>query len=108
MAMSLKDVSNVDFLNRLREDATANYQARIPVATQGNIASVVESLYQYRPLRNEFADSLVNRIGAVVGQNMIWSNPLSMFKDGKLSFGDTVEEWAIGVLQAHTYSSDRD
>lgn len=104
----LKDTSNVALFNAIRNDASPDYQRRIPEATKAGISDTIENLHKYRPMRNEFIDALVNRIGLVIAQNMTWTNPLAEFKRGMLSFGDTIEEIQLGLLQAHTYSPDRD
>lgn len=103
----LRNVPNTVFLDKVREDMTANYQERIPSATQAGVSLVMENLYTNRPLMNEFMDALVNRIGRVIGRNYTWTNPLGEFKEG-LIFGDTVEEYQVGLLKAHSYNSDAD
>jgi len=68
----------------------------------------MNALMKYRPLRNQFIDALVNRIGLTIAQNNSWSNPLAEFKRGMLPFGDTIEEYHVGLIKAKTYSHDRE
>ena len=108
MAKVLKDRSNQTIMDAVRSDAPLSYQQRVPAATQAGVRAVAESLFTYRPMLNEFVDALVNQIGSIIGQGMIWDNPLAVFKQGMLSFGSTVEEYQVGLLKAHSYDPDRD
>lgn len=104
----LKPLTNEQFLNGLRSDMSLDYQRRVPEATKANVQETMELLRDNRPLYNEFVDALVNRIGLVIGRNMIWSNPLAQFKMGMLQYGNTIEEYGMGLLQAHSYETDRE
>lgn len=106
--LQLKDTSNVASLNLIRSNASLEYQNRIPKATQANIQTTIRSIMNYTPTKNEFVASLVNVIGSVVARDITWNNPLAVFKQGLMEFGDTIEEIQVGLLEAHTYQSDRD
>ena len=108
MPKILKDRTNQEIMDAIRSDMPLSYQSRIPAATQAGVKNTAEQLFTYRPMLNEFVDALVNQIGSIVGQGMVWSNPLAIFKQGMLSFGSTVEEYQVGLLKAHTYDPDRD
>jgi hypothetical protein len=103
-----EDLTNVEWLNAVRNEAGYDYQRRVPEATQANVQSVIQSLYSYKPLMNQFIDALVNRIGLVIFQNTIWTNPLAKFKRGTLEYGETIEEIMAGLLEATSYDPDRD
>lgn len=102
------DLSNVDWLNAVRNVAGWEYQSRIPEATQANVQEVIQNLWTYRPLMNQFIDTLINRIGLVLFKNTVWSNPLAQFKRGFLEYGETIEEIMNGLLEATSYDPDRD
>lgn len=102
------DRDNARVLNGIRNDASLEYQKRIPVVTQANISEAIEGLSKYRPAWNEFADALINRIGTVIARDMSWSNPLSEFKQQAVTFGDTIEEYKVGLVKARNYSAKRD
>lgn len=104
----LKDKSNVAIADRIRNNASMEYRNRIPEATQAGIEATLEALVSYRPHWNEFVDALVNRIGTVYARNISWTNPLAEFKRGMLSYGDTIEEIQVGLLESHLYDPDRD
>lgn len=104
----LKPQSNEDFLNNLRSDMSMEYQKRVPEATKANLQETMQNLSDNRPLYNEFVDALVNRVGLVIGRTMIWTNPWAIFKMGLLQHGNTIEEYGVGLLEAHTYDTDRE
>lgn len=106
--LDLRELSNAEILNGIRNDASFDYQTRIPLSTQANGADVVQQLNDYRPSWNEFLNGFINRIGAIYARTQVWSNPLAIFKKGLLSFGDTVEEYMSDLLEAHNYDPDRD
>jgi hypothetical protein len=99
---------NATILDAIRNDASTDYQRRIPAATQGSVSDTVAQLMNFRPHFNEFIDALVNRIGLVIARNTAWTNPLAEFKRGLLKYGDTIEEVQIGLLKAHVYNPDRE
>lgn len=109
-ATPLKSTDNAAILDAIRNDASLDYQQRIPAATQAGIQDTVKNLTDAHNRRwlNEFMDALVNRIGLVIARNNSWTNPLAEFKRGMLSFGSTIEEIQVGLLEAHTYDPDRD
>lgn len=98
---------NAHIFDYIRNNSSLAYQERVPEATKGNIAQVVSSLQDYKPVMNEFVDALVNQIGKIVIRNKIWSNPLGMFKRGMLRYGDTIEEVAMGLVRAHRYDPNK-
>jgi len=104
----LKLVDNVDILNAIREDASSDYQRRIPEATKAGLQDQLRHLEDFGPGWNEFQDSLINRIGLVLIKNTSWTNPLAMFKRGMLTYGNTIEEIQMGLITAKGYDADRE
>ena len=111
MALDIREFNpshNADILNAIRDQASSDYQRRIPAATKARVQDTMQLLWQHRPSRNEFVDALVNRIGLVIARNNSWTNPLAKFKQGMLNFGDTIEEVQVGLVEANVYEHDRD
>lgn len=104
----VRNADNVNILNAIRNDASLDYRKRIPSASKGNIADVADAIFSFRPHKNEFVESLINRIGLVYARNSIWFNPLQEFKRGALEFGDTIEEIQTGIVKANHYNHQRD
>ena len=105
--LELRGVSNADLLDAIRYDASLDYQRRIPEATQAGVDAVINNLSDNRPQWNEFLNQFVNRIGSIYARTQSWTNPLAAYKKGMLSYGDTVEEYMVGMLEARRYDPDR-
>lgn len=95
--------NGVALLNTIRANATAVYNDRIPEATAENIHDVGEAILSFTATSNEFVEALVNRIGLVILNNRMASNPLAALKKGRLAVGETIEEIYIDVIKAQTY-----
>lgn len=104
----LRDVDHFDILNAIRNEGSNEYQQRIPEATKASIQDVVENLTKYRPQMNQFIDAFINQIGLVIAQSTSWNNPLAEFKKPLLTYGDTIEEYMVDLVEARTYNHDRD
>ena len=104
----LEDATNERVLDSIRYEATPEYQRRIPVATQAGVERVLAELGEYRPIWNEFENAFVNKIGTTIGRTQSWTNPLSTFKMGLFTNGDTIEEYEVGLLKAYNLDPRRD
>lgn len=102
------DVSNVDMLNAIRSDARRDYQEMVPEATKANIQETIQGIMSDNISRNEFMSALINRIGSTVVRDISWRNPLAVFKDGMMNFGDTVEEVHMDLIKPTIYDENRD
>lgn len=60
-------------------------------------------IMQYEALQNAFTTALVNRIGRVIATSKLWSNPWSRFKQGKLEYGEVVEEIFVNIAKVQSY-----
>jgi hypothetical protein len=105
---TLKPTANEILLDRIRDDASPDYVARIPSATQAGVQATMKALQTYRPQQNEFIDALVNKIALTIIRGTSWTNPLAEFKRGILTGGDTIEEIQVGLIKAKTYDPARD
>ena len=93
--------SSVDILNAIRNNATVNYQHYVPVATSDaeSIRTIGATIMDNPELQNEFLSALVNRIGRVLITSKMYDNPWSMFKQGMLEFGETIEEIFVNLAK---------
>jgi len=105
---TLKPTSNEVLLDRIRDDASPDYQARIPEATKAGIQATMKALQTYRPQQNEFIDALVNKVALTIMRGTSWTNPFAEFKRGMLTGGDSIEEIMVGLIKAKTYDPKRD
>ena len=105
---TLKPTTNEQLLDAIRNDASPDYIARIPSATQAGVQAVLAALQNYRQQQNEFLDALVNKVALSIIRATSWTNPFAEFKMGMLGPGDSIEEIMVGLVKAKTYDPNRD
>lgn len=86
-------------LNTIRNNASPEYQNRIPEATRENIISVGNALQTYNLLYNEFFPALFNKIGKTIIESKLFKNKLAKFKSGTLYTEQDVEEIFIEMAK---------
>lgn len=99
--------TSADVLNAIRNSASINYRDYVPVATSDadSVREIGNVIMQFPALQNEFITNLINRIGRVIVTSKMYTNPLEMFKKGRLDFGETVEELFVNLSQPYEYSA---
>ena len=95
----------IELLNTIRDNASEQYQERVPEATRNNIEAVGMAITDMDDATtyNEFMNTLINMIYAPMLIRKSWSNPLGKFKKGKKTFGDTIEEVYTNFIKAKTF-----
>lgn len=91
---------NLNVLNTIWENASDDYQNRVPQATRDNIAQVGNAILNYSHTTNEFLSALVNRISLVMISSKMANNKLAMFKKGMLEYGSDIEEIFVKMAEA--------
>lgn len=102
------ELRNEEYLAMVRDEASLEYQMRIPDPTKTELRETFEALQSDRRFWNEFAHTLINRIGSVVVRTKTFQNPFKEFKEASMLHGASVEEIAVGLVQAEHYSADKD
>lgn len=98
---------SVDILNTIRNNASDEYQTRIPEATRTNIATIGQAFEEYDLLYNEFISSLVNKIGKTIIEQKLFKNKLAAFKSGTITREQDVEEIFIQMAKSEgSYDKD--
>lgn len=95
--------NTIAILNNIRDNASAEYAARIPLATRDNITAIGNALDAFPVLMNEFTTTLIGKIGLTVFANKTFKNKLSKFKKGDLPYGTTVEEIFVEMASGIKY-----
>ena len=97
----------IKIMNTIRENATAEYQNRVPVATATNIDTLGKAILSgnFQATSNEFLSALVNRIGMTIFSNRQLSNPLAIFKTAGLEMGATIQDIFVNPAKATPYDS---
>ena len=93
---------SISALNNIRANASAEYQSRIPVATQENISAIGNALQTYTPMYNEFCSALINKIGKTLIESKLFKNKLARFKKGEVLNQQDVEEIFIQMATAES------
>lgn len=102
------NATTIDILNTIRANASAEYADSIPVvATAMDIPSVGEIIMGVPSFQNEFLEALINRIALVVVRSVTFNNPYKNLKKGYLSYGETVEEIFVNIVQAYDYNPEK-
>lgn len=84
----------IEFLNKLRSEATQDYQDRIPQATRDNVEQLRYAMIDGDNINvaNEFVSTILNKLIKSVVHTKLFENPLKKLKQGTKHIGDTIEE----------------
>lgn len=93
-------------LNTIRSNASAEYQDRIPEATQSNLSEVGAALLEDVNLANEFTSALMNKVAFTFVHEKIFKNPLSILKKGSKPLADTIEEVFVNYAKAESFDPE--
>ena len=97
---------NVSVLNLARTLASAEYNSRVPVATQDNIADISEIITTYPTAKNEFINVLTNQIGKQIYLNQVYKNPFNFMNCGQLPFGKSIEMVFVDLIKAKNFNEN--
>lgn len=97
----------IELFNRMRADASLDFQSRVPELTQQNLAEVGDLLgnLEYSTLGNEFG-GMVGKIALTIFTSCMYQNPLAKFKKGKLPLGESVEEIFFNLAKGYTFDKE--
>lgn len=99
--------SPVNVINAVRQFASEDYKSYVPYATPDadSIRQVGAILYDQPLLFNEFANLLYNQIGLIIfTSKQFYEHPWQFAIQGKLDFGETVEEIYVGLCEPYRYN----
>lgn len=106
--LSANNLSTINILNTIRENASYEYQSQIPVVNKWVQVPVVgETILGNPTLTNQFVNALVNRIGMVIVRSALFYNPYSRLKKGFLYNGESVEDIFIDMAKVLDYSPEK-
>lgn len=95
----------INVLNAIHSNATADYQSRVPLATQENITEVGGAIMSYKMTENEFLSALVNKIAMTIVRNKTFKNPLAVLKKGSIPYGKNIEEIYTNPITGTTFDA---
>lgn len=99
-------MSGAKLFNFVRQNGSGNFQEVVPQATDDNIASISNILFNdaYQPLLNEFVTNLINRIGLTIIRNKSFKNPLAVLKKGSQPLGTDIQDIYTNPAEAEQYA----
>lgn len=97
---------NVAILNLARTLASAEYNSRIPVATQDNVAEISQIITDYPTAKNEFISVLTNQIGRNIYLNQVYKNPFAFMNCGELPFGKSIEMVFVDLIKSKNFNEN--
>lgn len=107
MAKKFVQRSNEETLDLIRSQSGSDYYNRVPDATQAGLQETMHKIFEFQPTKNQFIDTLINRIGREYVRFQSWNNMLAVFKQPMMYFGDTIEETGVGLVKARQYDPSR-
>lgn len=99
-------MDNITFLNAIRTSASADYKGRVPSATQTNISEIMTTIMTYSATKEEFTDTILNKIVRTKVMNKAYENSLKFFKKEPLPFGKTIEAVFVELIKAKNFNEN--
>lgn len=96
-------MDNVQFLNAIRSASSEDYQNRIPEATRNNLKDIQTTVMTYAINKNEFIDTLLNKVVKTMITSKYYENPFKFFKKGSIPFGRTLENVFVDIIKAKSF-----
>ena len=75
--------------------------------TTNGLHQIGQMVTEFKPTRNAFVDTLINRIAMVIVTSKTWQNPWSMFKRGTMDLGESIEEVFVNLARPFNFNPDR-
>ena len=97
-------MDNIQFLNAIRAVSSAEYKERIPTATQTNIQNIMTTIMEYSTTKEEFTNTILNKIVKTKVLNKAYENSLKFFKKEPLPFGKTIEGVFVDLIKAKNFN----
>lgn len=80
---------------------------QIQDTTTNGLHAIGQFVTEFKPTRNAFVDTLINRIAMVLVTSRTWDNPWSVFKRGTMDLGESIEEVFVNIARPFQYDPDK-
>lgn len=108
IAQTSLQASTIDIINVIRENASAEYQSKVPEVNEiDDIVKVGQIIYGTPSFANQFVNALVNRIAFVIMESTTFNNPYAILKKGYIDFGETIEDIFVSIAQVVEYDPNK-
>lgn len=94
----------IQIMNTIRDNASQEYQDRIPEATKTNIGEIGGLMLADINLTNQWLGAIMQKIAKTVFVGRMFRNPLSILKKGNKPIGDTIEELFVNFAKSKPYN----
>lgn len=97
--------SGAKVYNAVRSMMSTSEQEIMPLANDTNITMISDIMLNanYKPMLNNFINTLINRIGLTIVRNKAFNNPLSIFKKGAIPLGTDIQDIYTNPAKAQDY-----
>ena len=95
----MSKIENKDMLNAIRSECSTEYQNNIPLATGNNDLDIYRALETFPTAKNEFINTLTNRIGKQLFFDKVFNNPYKMLHRGELPYGKSIENLFVEMAE---------
>ena len=85
-----------------------HYQDRIPEITANNFKEIGDLIMERPNMKNEFINTLFNKIGLSLLQNKKYTSRLDIFSKGKLEYGETIEQIMCDLIECKDFTEHID
>ena len=85
-----------------------HYQDRIPQITVNNFKEIGDLIMERPNMKNEFINTLFNKIGLTLLQNKKYTSRLDIFSKGKLEYGETIEQIMCDLIECKDFTEQKD
>lgn len=108
IAQTKLNASTIDILNVIRQNASPEYQTKVPEVTNtDDIVAVGKIIHGTPAFANQFVNALVNRIAFVLMESATFNNPYAILKKGYIDFGETIEDIFVNIAQVVEYDPNK-
>lgn len=97
---------NKEILNQIRDNASMGYADVIPEADGKNDIEILRAITEYPTARNEFINTLVNKIVKTEFFNRAYKNPLEFLQKGTIPFGTSIEQIFVGMAKKKNFTEN--
>lgn len=88
--MGLK--TNSEIMNAFVDKASSESREILNGVDLRNNRVVADTLFQYQTVKNEFINTLINKVFLTAIHSNLWKNPLTIFHGGMAEYGNTIED----------------
>lgn len=94
-----------DIINAIR-NSDPFFETYVPLANAENVAEVGNAIMINKIVQNQFINTLINRIGLVIINQLSLQNPLKRFKKGFMPTGYSIQEIFVDLAKGLKYDAE--